>query len=100
MSTQPNADAGPIRRDQLTVRTAVGDRRHYVVEQIQPRHFAQTARIADAPNSAVDQRLAEIAAIAPCAIDAPYTCVARWISLSVLDEIAERTRRGLHTIAP
>jgi serine/threonine-protein kinase HipA len=43
MSVQPAFDAGQIRRNEMKLALAVGDNRHYVVYEIMPRHFVQTA---------------------------------------------------------
>lgn len=43
MSVQPAADTGQLRRNQMKFALAVGDNRHYVITEILPRHFAQTA---------------------------------------------------------
>lgn len=43
LSVQPAADAGQVRHNQFKVSMAVGDRRHYVMGSIAPRHFVQTA---------------------------------------------------------
>jgi len=46
LSAQPNVDAGQIRHNRFKLAMAVGDNRHWVVDQIAPRHFIQTARSA------------------------------------------------------
>ena len=46
MSAQPNFAQGRIRRNKINLAMAVGDRRHYVVNEIRPRHFAQSANAA------------------------------------------------------
>ena len=43
MSVQPAFDAGQLRRNEMKLALAVGDNRHYVVYEIMPRHFIQTA---------------------------------------------------------
>jgi serine/threonine-protein kinase HipA len=43
MSVQPAFDAGQLRRNEMKLALAVGDNRHYVVYEIMPRHFVQTA---------------------------------------------------------
>jgi serine/threonine-protein kinase HipA len=43
MSVQPAFDAGQIRRNNMKLAFAVGDNRHYVISEIMPRHFEQTA---------------------------------------------------------
>lgn len=46
MSAQPNFAQGRLRRNQIKLAMAVGDRRHYVVNEVLPRHFAQSAKAA------------------------------------------------------
>ncbi len=43
ISTQPNVDARQLRRNQMKLAMAVGNTRHYRVDTIRPRHFAETA---------------------------------------------------------
>ena len=43
MSAQPDVDAGRLRRTAFRLALAAGDRRHYGVATIVPRHFVQTA---------------------------------------------------------
>ena len=44
LSAQPAVDARQIQKNQFRLAMAVGDKRHYEMDTIQPRHFAQTAR--------------------------------------------------------
>jgi serine/threonine-protein kinase HipA len=44
MSGQPARDAGQIQKNKLKLAMAIGEKRHYVVETIMPRHFMQTAK--------------------------------------------------------
>jgi len=48
---------------------AVGDRRHYVVDTVMPRHFIQTAAQAGIGASIPERVFAEILASAPAAIE-------------------------------
>jgi hypothetical protein len=41
MSAQPNVDAGEIQHNRMKLAMAVGDSRHYVMDEIMPRHFLQ-----------------------------------------------------------
>jgi serine/threonine-protein kinase HipA len=43
VSTQPGRDANHIRQNQFKLAISVGNNRHYIVDQIQARHFHQTA---------------------------------------------------------
>jgi serine/threonine-protein kinase HipA len=44
ISAQPSVDAGQIRRNRFRLAMAVGDNRHYRINEILPRHFVQTGR--------------------------------------------------------
>lgn len=44
MSAQPARDAHQLRKNKMKLALAVGDKRHYVIDSIMPRHFVQTAR--------------------------------------------------------
>jgi serine/threonine-protein kinase HipA len=46
ISAQPNFAEGRLRRNRIKLAMAVGDSRHYVVNEILPRHFAQSAKAA------------------------------------------------------
>jgi serine/threonine-protein kinase HipA len=70
MSAQPNVDAGEIRHNRMKLAMAVGDNRHYVIDQIVPRHFLQTAARAGVPASLVQGILDEIENDTDRAIDA------------------------------
>ena len=42
MSAQPALDVHQLRRNQMKLALAVGDNRHYAIDEIVPRHFVQT----------------------------------------------------------
>jgi serine/threonine-protein kinase HipA len=44
ISAQPSVDAGQIRHNRFRLAMAVGDNRHYRINEILPRHFVQTGR--------------------------------------------------------
>ena len=46
MSAQPNYAQGRMRRKDLKIAMAVGNNRHYVMNEIMPRHFLQSAEAA------------------------------------------------------
>jgi serine/threonine-protein kinase HipA len=45
LSAQPSLDAGQIQRKAFKLAMSVGKNRHYAMNEIQPRHFIQTAEI-------------------------------------------------------
>ena len=69
ISAQPFFDTGQIRRNQLNLAMAVGKNRHYVIQEIRPRHFLQTAKASDYPINAVRRTMAEIHGQATAALD-------------------------------
>jgi serine/threonine-protein kinase HipA len=69
LSVQPNFDAGRIRRTQMRLAMAVGTSRHYRLDEITPRHFLQTAKLCDIPETTATTVLDEIAETADAAMD-------------------------------
>lgn len=70
MSSQPAFDARQLRKNQYKLALAVGDKRHYVIDTIVPRHFIQTAEKSSVPGAVIEEICAELDATAEKAIDA------------------------------
>ncbi|HSH43464.1 MAG TPA: type II toxin-antitoxin system HipA family toxin [Arenicellales bacterium] len=70
MSTQPLLEAGQLRRNRMRLAMAAGDKRHYRVHDILPRHFVQTADRAGMPEETVHEILQELYERMPGAIQA------------------------------
>jgi serine/threonine-protein kinase HipA len=68
LSAQPNMDAGQIRRNQMKLALSVGDNRHYIMEQIMPRHFYQTAKRCGIAESMITGILTELLEAMPEAL--------------------------------
>ncbi len=62
LSTQPNVDAGEIPAKAFKLAMSVGKTRHYLVGEIMPRHFLQTADAAGIGGSLVRDLFQQIAA--------------------------------------
>jgi serine/threonine-protein kinase HipA len=60
MSVQPALDASQLRRNKMKLALAVGNSRHYVIHEIMPRHFMQTAAKSGIPASVVQSILDEL----------------------------------------
>lgn len=69
MSAQPNHAQGRIRRNQMKFAMAVGDNRHYVVDDILPRHFVQSAKASGVSTQQIQQLLHGVEEDAPDALD-------------------------------
>lgn len=60
LSAQPSLDAGQISLRQMKLAMAVGERNRYRIEQVQARHFIQTADGAGMPKSATLAALGKV----------------------------------------
>jgi serine/threonine-protein kinase HipA len=69
ISAQPSADVGQIQRNRMKLAMAVGDKRHYVVDTVMPRHFLQTAARAGLGASALEPIFDDIRVRTESAID-------------------------------
>lgn len=98
MSTQPNVDAGQTRRNQFKLAMAVGKNRHYVVDEILPRHFMQTASAARVGNAVVDVILAELAELTPRAVDEVAEALPAGFPSKLFEQIVHGILRRLRTI--
>lgn len=68
LSTQPLLDGGTIRRTEMKMAMAIGDKLHYRVDEILPRHFAQTAAKAGVPLKQVNEITDDLAGSIPAAL--------------------------------
>ncbi len=69
MSTQPYVDAKQLRDNQFRLAMAVGQNRHYNVEEIFPRHFEQSAAAAGVGAAMVADVMQDLAGTLPHAVD-------------------------------
>lgn len=69
MSTQPNFDAGELRHNQMKFAMAIGDKRHYVLRTIMPRHFVQTTAQAGFTKTRMQTIFREFVEALPTAIE-------------------------------
>lgn len=60
LTVQPSLDRGEIERRQMRLAMAVGANRHYRLDEIQPRHFAQTAAAAKLPDRIVRDAFVQV----------------------------------------
>lgn len=69
LSAAPAMAAGGFRNRELRLAMSVGRRRHYRLDQIQPRHFDETAELARVPPEIRRQAFRDLAEIGQKAID-------------------------------
>jgi hypothetical protein len=66
---QPAFEARQIQKKSFRLAMSVGDKRHYVMDSIAPRHFQQDGDAAGLPTGSVDTILKELLDAAPGAIE-------------------------------
>lgn len=69
LSVQPAFDARQIQKKRFRLAMSVGDKRHYVMDTIAPRHFQQDGDAAGLPTGSVDTILKELLDAAPGAVE-------------------------------
>ena len=69
LTAQPSVASRQIERKQLRLAMSVGDNRHYKLDEIEGRHFIQTATRAGLPGTLAEAALAEIALATDRAIE-------------------------------
>ncbi|GAA0625207.1 type II toxin-antitoxin system HipA family toxin [Brevundimonas kwangchunensis] len=77
LSVQPVHDARHLTRNRYRMAMAVGDRRHYRVDSIMPRHFYQTGAKAGLDEATIRGLFAQLVADAPEAIQATKASLPR-----------------------
>lgn len=98
MSAQPSVDAGRLRENGFRLALAVGDNRHYAIDTILPRHFAQTAAREGVPAHAIDEICKELAEGAEPAMETVLASLPRDFPADLADSIASGLRRRLRPI--
>jgi serine/threonine-protein kinase HipA len=99
LSAQPQADAGQIRRRAMKLAMAVGDQRHYRIDEITPRHFVQTAERCRLPKGLAESILAELAPDASRALAEVEARLPPDFPEPIASSILQGVRRRLRTFA-
>ena len=100
MSAQPAVDAAQLRKNQFRLASAVGDSRHYAIDTIMPRHFAQTAKKSGIPATMVEQICTELADTVEAAIDTTLTSLPEDFPPALATSITEGLRTRMSLIEP
>ena len=68
LTAQPSFEAGQVQRKQMRFSMSVGTNRHYRIDEIQRRHFVQTALAAGLSKAAIAMALEEVVDTVPKAL--------------------------------
>lgn len=97
MSAQPAVDAGQLRRNEMKLAMAVGESRHYVIDQIMPRHFIQSAEKSGMSASEVQQIFAELIDSQEAAVDHVRTALPAGFPEDLVNSIIEGLQKRLRS---
>lgn len=95
MSTQPYVAAKQWRENQFRLAMAVGKNRHYSVEEVFPRHFAQSAAAAGIGDAMITAVMHELAGTLPHAFDEVAGALPAGFPAQIVESIAAGMNRRL-----
>jgi len=98
MSAQPSYAQGRIRRNQIKQAMAIGDNRHYVANEILPRHFAQSAKAAGISTQQIQQLLHDLEQNVPSALERAVTAMPDGFPARIAEPIRETVAAKLSEI--
>jgi serine/threonine-protein kinase HipA len=97
LTAQPSLDNRQIERKKMKLAMSVGEKRHYKIEDIQARHFVQTAEGAGLSRLIASEALQEIASIAESAMkrveEALPSGFPEKLHVSVKNAVADRIQK-------
>ena len=98
MSVEPNYAANKLRRKDFRMAMAIGDNRHYIMDEILPRHFRQSAKAAGLPESDLEEIFAELRSGFDSAFERTLSAMPADFSDSLADPVEQGFRRKLNKI--
>jgi serine/threonine-protein kinase HipA len=98
MSVQPNVDLKQIPLKSFSLAMAVGDNRHYRVNEIAPRHYYQLADKAGLPKSELDEAFAWMKNAVPSALDRTIAAMPEGFTAQIAESIAGGVTRRLRLV--
>ncbi|MCC6966615.1 MAG: type II toxin-antitoxin system HipA family toxin [Nitrospira sp.] len=99
LTAQPSLDAGQVQRKQMKLSLSVGTNRHYRIDEIQGRHFVQTATAAGLPKSAIATALEEIADAALKALQKVEAGLPKDFPVSIHASVSKGVKERLKVLA-
>lgn len=98
MSLQPNYAAGKLRRKDFKMAMAIGSNRHYVMDEILPRHFRQTARATGVPENDLDEVFEGLCANFDSAFDRTLEAMPGNLPRELTEAIAQGAKERLRKV--
>ena len=97
MSTQPNYAAKQLQRKEFRLAMAVGDKRHYPIDEIMPRHFLQNAKAAGVEEEKVEEVFATLADSADAALERAVKAMPKDFPAEIAGSIGDAMRTRITT---
>jgi len=98
LTAQPSLDRRQIERKQMKLAMSVGTSNHYGIEEIQQRHFIQTAEIAGLPKPMTAQALAEVADSANAALSHVENALPAEFPLAIHESVHRAMKKRLRIL--
>lgn len=98
LSAQPLADAGTLRRNRFRMAMSLGTNNHYRMDEIQNRHFRETADAAGLPVGTVEEICGEFQKTVPAALDHLVSTADNIIPAGLLDSLVVGIRSRQETL--
>lgn len=98
ISAQPIVDAGRIEHNRYKVAMSLGDNNHYRMDEIQKRHFDETADAAGMPKGTVDDVIAELGPVLPKALEHVESFADNTIPSGLIESITNGVRGRYETL--
>ena len=87
LTAQPSLERRQIERKQMKLAMSVGTSNHYSIEEIQPRHFMQTAEIAGLPKPMIAQAFDEVIDTANTALSHVEAALSAEFPIAIHDSV-------------
>ena len=97
LSLQPDFDRGHIKRRELKLAMAVGDRRHYRLFDILPRHFGQSVKLASLSPKIVDDIFEEVESLLEGALRETFMEMPDDFPSSIAESVAAAMRSRIRS---
>lgn len=98
MSVQPNYVATRVRRKDFRMAMAIGDNRHYIMDEILPHHFRQSAKVAGLPESDLEAIFADLGSDFDAAFERTLEAMPAGFPGGVAEPIEQRAGEKLKRI--
>lgn len=98
MSVQPNYAAKRLRRKDFRMAMAIGKQRHYVMDEILPRHFRQSAEAVGLPGSDLEEIFADLSSNSDAAFKRTLEAMPTDFPSGLADAIEQGFREKLQRI--